>query len=172
MWIVILLLAAIPIFFFWSDAAIKLVPSMANVLPQPKDSRTGQAVDEQLNALDKAMHAATTWTIANTDAGYTAWMVSGDGQYRLVTGCQTGQRAALQLTKLEGNVQPALVVDYQFGSIPLKNGYYAGEELVGAVSQAREVSVKDDQGRLIASFRADGLSSEAVARDLTQNCVR
>lgn len=182
MWIFLLVLALIPLFFFWSDAAVDLVPHWASILPQNKDStsklKPGQIAS---NAADIARRAGKPipWTETQTEKGYAAFLLSPDDNYRLVAGCQVGQPPSLYFTQLNGEaVTVPLIVDFEYGQIQLTQGFYPGVDLVSSVSQMSQITIRLANGNtlkpgtLVTTFNAMALPSESVARALSQNCER
>lgn len=182
MWIFLILLAVIPLFFFWTDAAVELVPHWASILPQNKDStstlKPGQTAP---SALDIARRAGKPipWTETKTEKGYAAFLLSPDDKYRLVAGCQIGQPPSLHFTQISGAaVTVPLIVDFAYGQVQLTQGYYPGADLVGSVGQMEKISIRltdgntTKPGTLVTTFNTMPLLSESVARSLSQNCER
>lgn len=172
MWPFLFILAIVPLIFFWSDSVLELFPQLAPYLP-------GKAGHEQVTlpsqtSPDGRLYAQGVpghWTEAPSPSGYVAWLLSADGQYRLAVGCRPNGAPAMQLTQLSGEpVQDKLTVNYQFGTLELNKGVYAGPELVGATAQFADVLLSTAQKEVIAQFQSPAVESGVLARTLSQNC--
>lgn len=176
MWVFLFLLALVPLFFFWTDAAVDLIPQWQGALPQSKDSTliTGADTPEwQTLEAKRRAGESVPWVEANSAKGFAAYLVSPDDQYRLVVGCQAEQPAVLHVTRLSGEaVTEQWRLDYEYGQLPVVNGTYQGDMLLSAVSQMQKVVLLGADGKQISQFNTTAIPSENVARQLSQVCAR
>lgn len=174
MWPVILILAIVPMIFFWSDSIRDLFPQLQEYLPAK--SSTAHVVNRDTDALPAELQAGAVpgrWYISQTAKGYVAWVMSADGQYRASVGCHTGARATLQVTHLSGATLPdRLHLNYQYGVLPLTNGYSVGAELVGSVAQFHDIYLQSEAKEVIAQFTVPAVDSNAVARTIESACAQ
>lgn len=171
MWAFLLLLAIVPLTFFWSDSVLTIFPQLAPYLPAKTASAPGVQVSPEASA--PLAEGINRWVETTSEQGYVAWTLSQDGRYRLAIGCQPKQPAALQVTQITGEpFADPLTVNYSYGTLPLKSGFYVGSELVGAVSQFKDIYLQrvDDEA-VLAQFQVDSLVSGTVARSIQSNCA-
>ncbi|GBG14519.1 uncharacterized protein NMK_2118 [Novimethylophilus kurashikiensis] len=181
MWIFLFILAIVPMTYYWSDSVVTLFPQLSQYFPDKGSNKQGVA--GQAPGQDKQPLLPTKWAEAKTEAGYAVWLMSADGQYRVAVGCRTGEAPAIRITQLNGQPIPSrMMLDFQFGRIPLLDGVFAGAtpDLLNAVSQFSAMSlqypqtpeqVKANQPGLAAAwFKVDQHESGLVARGLQQNC--
>lgn len=176
MWVFLFLLALVPLFFFWTDAAVDLIPKWQGALPQSKNSTLVAGADvAEGQTLDVKRRAgeAVPWVEANSEKGFAAYLISPDDQYRLVVGCQTEQPATLHVTLLSGApITATWTLDYEYGQLPVVNGSFQGDLLLSAVSQMSKVVLLGEDGKPLAQFNTTVIPSESVARQLAQVCAR
>lgn len=171
MWPFLLLLALVPLFFYWSSSIGDLFPSLAHYFPDKNASTQVAVYDGVSPEGNPTAGAPNKWFTSSTESGYVAWAISGAGTYRLAVGCHTGSPATLQVTPVvEASVPAELVLNYQFGEVPLTDGYFLGDELVGVVAQLGDVYLQDSSTAVIAQFTVPKLESNAIARELTYIC--
>lgn len=170
MWPFIFILAMVPLVFFWSDSVLTMFPQLAPYLPA-KSASAGAAVDPTASA--PAVEGVNTWVESTTDQGFVAWTVSQDGSYRLIVGCQPQQAATLQVAALTGEpIEAPLSVNYSYGTLSLTSGFYTGNELLGAVSQFKDIYLqRTGEDPVLAQFHVDSLRSGAIARTLQSSCA-
>lgn len=178
MWIFIFVLAMVPLFFYLSDSVTTVLPALSKYLPEKNNKGAGSPGG--LAALNAAQPGQVVrWTQSSTDAGYVAWLMSSDGQYRLAVGCRKGAPASLQVTQGSGKpVADQLVLDFHYGRVTLTQGMYGGSDLVGAVAQFDAVDLQQPVVAAtpqtlpltVARFSADRRDSGLMARSLQQYC--
>ncbi|MFY2597358.1 hypothetical protein ACOTHJ_15660 [Achromobacter xylosoxidans] len=171
MWPFLLILAIIPMIFFWSDSVQELFPSLAQYLPD-KDKKTEVvAMQPQATSAAQAGGDPGKWYVSKSEAGYVAWVISEDGLHRLAVGCYPDTPATLQVTHLSGNPLPdGLLLNYQFGTLPLTAGAYSGPELINAAAQLKDTYLQSRATEVIAQFKMAGPESNSVARSLSEAC--
>lgn len=171
MWAFILILAIVPLVFFWSDSVLTMFPQLSPYLPAKTASAAGAQVSPDASA--PLAEGINRWVETNSDQGYVAWTLSLDGHYRLAVGCQPKQPAALQVTQITGEpLAEPMSVNYNYGTLSLKSGFYVGSELVGAVSQFKDIYLqRADDESVVAQFQVESLLSGTVARSIQSNCA-
>ena len=181
MWPALFIIALIPLAFFWSDSVLGFFPQMAEFLPAK--TKTEESAPPPVTNPDDPAYVApenTQWVREESEAGYTAWAMSLDGNYRLVLGCAPGQASALAITSLQQTPQgvsvvtptdPGASINYTFGVLPTPMGYASGGELIGALAQFEALRFQSGAGVDIARFMVDKYTSQTIARDLTEKCA-
>lgn len=183
MWPFVFILAIIPMIYYWSDSVVQMFPSLAVFLPEKSDRATpgaGHAPTESLNATTVS---SVRWVQNTSDAGYVAWILSKDEQYRVAVGCRKNAEPVMQLTHISGKpVEERLLFDGPFGQLPLLNGFYQGESLLDAVAQFSAVTLTMPSSReaqrrrvapaVVAKFSVAAQESGLVARALQQHCAQ
>ncbi len=172
MWPFIFILAIVPLVFFWSDSIGELFPQLEAYLPAKSSKDHVSGAGQGALPAELAGAVPGRWYVSNTEKGYVAWAMSADGQYRLAVGCHPGAQAAVQLTHLSGETMPAegLHLNYQFGLLPLTQGFYAGDRLVDSVAQFHDVYLQDQARAVLAQFTLPGVESNSVARSVSGTC--
>jgi hypothetical protein len=173
MWPFILILAIVPMIFFWSDSVRTMFPALQKYLPE-KSSTAGPAQPNSANLPPELAKSAEAgrWYVSDTKKGYVAWAMSADGQYRLAVGCRPDAQGSLQVTASNGATMPdGLHLNYQYGNLPLKQGYYVGPELINAVAQFKDVYLQTGANEVKAQFTVAGPDSNGVARDVQNVCA-
>lgn len=171
MWPFVFILAIIPMIFFWSDSVREMFPQVSQYLPE-KNAKIPGPTQNNLPPELAAGAAPGRWYVSQTDDGYVAWAMSGDSQYRMALGCHKGAPATLQVTHLSGATMPdGLHLNYQYGAIPLTQGYYTGPLLIDGLSQFKDVYLQDQSTAVMAQFTVPGTDSNAVARTVSQVCA-
>jgi hypothetical protein len=173
MWPFILILAIVPMIFFWSDSLRALFPSLEEYLPaksQPAPLVQGQKPDLPPELLAGAEPGQ--WYISQTAQGYVAWVMSADGQYRTAVGCHAGAPATLQVTHRTGATMPdRLHLNFQYGKLPLTNGYYTGADLVNSVAQFKDIYLQTEATEVMGQFTVPAVDSNTVARAVASICA-
>lgn len=172
-WPIVFILALVPLIFFWSDSIRDMFPQMEEFLPE-KSSKAmvpaGQKPDLPPELLEGAEPGR--WYISQTDKGYVAWVMSADGQYRTAVGCHAGAPATLQVTHRSGATMPdRLHLNYQYGKLPLTNGYYAGADVVGGVAQFHDIYLQTEATEVMAQFAVPAAESNSIARSVQSICA-
>lgn len=173
MWAFLLILALVPIIFFWSDAVEGLFPQLKGYFfDKDKPVATARATpDAEVLPLAQAGGAPGAWYSIQTEQGYAAWLISDDGAWRLAVGCRTGMPAALQVTHLTlATPADELTLNYRQGTLPLAGGVFAGPSLLGAVAQFQDVYLQQPSGEVQAVFQANGSESGVVAHEINLQC--
>lgn len=171
MWPFLLILALVPMIFYWSDSAHDLFPGLAEYLPDREKKTAVIELQPEQTPTHQAGGEPGKWFVSQTQTGYVAWVISQDGHYRLAVGCYTDTPATLQITHLSGyRLGDGLTLNYQFGTLPLTAGAYAGDELVNATAQLKEVHLQSRSGDVRSHFTMPGAESNAVARNLLEFC--
>jgi hypothetical protein len=174
MWPFVLILAIVPMIFFWSDSVRSMFPALQKYLPEKSSSAAGPNPASTANLppeLAKNVESGR-WYVSNTKKGYVAWTMSADGQYRLAVGCRTDAPGSLQVTASSGATMPeGLHLNYQYGTLPLRQGYYTGAELINAVAQFKDVFLQTGANEVKAQFTIPGPESNGVARDVQSVCA-
>lgn len=173
MWLSILLLAMVPLFFFFSDNVTTMFPQLASYFPaKHKKVGVGAASDSAAGVAGPAVADANVWMESTTAQGYVAFVLSPDGQYRLSVGCAPQGTPAAQLTNMKGQAPaPALTVSYRYGKFKLLNGYLQNSEVINAVAQFADIQIVGADGLTpVTSFTLDAKRSESIARALQNNC--
>lgn len=173
MWPFLLILAIVPLIFFWSDSVEELFPSLKPYLPDKGKSTEIVAMQPQQTPAAYAGGEPGNWYVhvSETQTAYVAWVISQDGQYRLAVGCYLNTPATLQVTHLTGNQLPeGLRLNYQYGQLPLTSAAYVGPDLINATAQFKEVHLQGRGRDVIAQFQMPGAQSNAVARQLSDSC--
>lgn len=172
MWPFLFILAIVPLIFFWSDSVRDLFPQLEEFLPQKAQKAPVEGEQHQLPPELLAGAEPGRWYISQTDKGYVAWVMSADGQYRTAVGCHTGAPATLQVTHLSGATLPdRLHLNYQYGKLPLTNGYYAGADVVNGVAQFHDIYLQNEATEVMAQFAVPAADSNAVARSVASACA-
>jgi hypothetical protein len=175
MWPIILILAIVPMVFMWSGSVQQVFPALAKYLPEKTTTVTTpeqQAIANLPPELQKSADSGR-WYVSQTKNGYVAWTMSADGQYRLAVGCRAGAPAAVQVTNHTGATMPGgLVLNYEYGRLVLKDGYYAGADVVNSVAQFKNVYLQDNANEVLAQFTAPGTDSNSVARTVESVCIQ
>lgn len=171
MWIILLLLLLIPLCYYFVDSAVALFPSLAQMLP----AKTAVVQPVTSNAVtlgpDGQPEVPGRWYVSQTPKGYLAWTLSTDGAYRLAAGCRALGSAAIQVTSTDGkSLGPNLHLNFEYGSLALGPGAYAGSDLVGAVSQFKTLYLQHSNRAVVAQFDVDSAESQSIARTLQQDC--
>lgn len=173
MWPFLLVLAIVPMIFFWSDSVREMFPQVSQYLPeksavQPADGAQTTLPPELADGAKPGQ-----WYVSQTDKGYVAWVMSADGQYRIAVGCHKGAQATLQVTHLSGATMPAagLHLNYQYGALPLTQGYYTGADVVNGVAQFKDVYLQDQSTAVLAQFTVPTTDSNTVARAVANTCA-
>lgn len=170
MWPFLFILALVPMIFFWSDSVRELLPQLSEFLPEKNAPVAPQQAGEM--AAPDGTAVPGKWYASQTAEGYVAWMLSSDGHYRLTVGCHTQTPATLQVSHLTAQpIAAGLQLNYQYGRLPLTQGYYKGDELINGVAQFKEVTLQDSAAYALARFTAPGTDSNAVARALAEQCA-
>jgi len=173
MWPIIFILALVPLIFFWSDSIRDMFPELDKYLPE-KSATALQPVQQQANLPPELVAGAEPgrWYISQTAQGYVAWVMSADGQYRTAVGCHTGAPATLQVTHLSGATLPdGLHLNYQYGKLPLTQGYYTGADVVNSVAQFKDVYLQNDATEVLSQFTVPAADSNTVARAVESTCA-
>jgi len=178
MWPFLLILALVPLIFYWSDSAKELFPSVSDKLLDSSESalivQEGEDA-QQGDGYENFGVPKDQWIISNTEEGYLAWTSSKDQQYRISVGCLPDAPAALQITRTNGQTGSALkhksILNFEYGALPLEQGLYAGSELVGSVAQFRNLYLQTPNGAVLAQFSVPAYSSGTVARDISIYCA-
>jgi hypothetical protein len=173
MWPFILIMAIVPMIFFWSNSIRDMFPALQKYLPE-KSAPAQVPAQNTANLPPELAKSAEPghWYVSNTKKGYVAWAMSADGQYRLAVGCRPDTQASLQVTAMSGATMPAgLHLNYQFGDLRLTQGYYAGDELINAVAQFKDVYLQTGANEVKAQFTVAGPDSNGVARDVQNTCA-
>lgn len=172
MWPFLLILAIIPMIFFWSDSAGELFPDLKQYLPEKASTAAAAPNTQNLPPELAAGAQPGRWYVSQSEQGYVAWMMSGDSQYRIAIGCHTGAPATLQVTHLSGATLPdGLHLNYQYGSLPLTQGYYTGEDVINGVAQFKDVYLQNRATEVLAQFTVPAADSNAVARTVSTTCA-
>ncbi|WP_434717097.1 hypothetical protein P5X00_37015 [Paraburkholderia sp. A2RO-4L] len=175
MWPILLILAIVPMVFMWSGSVQQVFPALAKYLPEKTTTVTTpeqQAVASLPPELQKSADSGR-WYLSQTKTGYVAWTMSADGQYRLAVGCRAGAEAAIQVTNHTGATMPGgLVLNYEYGRLALKDGYYTGTDLVNAVAQFKDVYLQGPANEVLAQFTMPGSDSNSVARTVESACAQ
>jgi uncharacterized iron-regulated membrane protein len=183
MWIFLLLLAAVPMVYHWSDNIVDMFPSLQTYLPSKSHTSLAHPAGRNvlgatgagaLSASDVAAPApvVSKWAERQTSAGYVAWSESTDGSYRIAAGCHVNEAPSLQFSAASGQSIPAtLTLRYPYGSQTLQDGLYRGSDIISTVAQLKAVTVTSDAGVVLASFNLDGVRSNLIARALQANCA-
>ena len=173
MWIFIILLAAVPLVFYWSDSAQALFPQLAQYLPQKGADKNNLTVDATPHkGPDGQAEEPGRWYTTRTDKGYVSWALSADGVYRIATGCRANAPASLQVTHNSGKaLGPGLFLNYEYGTLELGAGAYAGPDLTGAVAQFQRAYLQTPQKEVLAEFDFPASDSGLVARALQTDCA-
>lgn len=173
MWPFLLVLAIVPMIFFWSDSVREMFPQVSQYLPEKSAAQTADGNQTTLPPELAAGAQPGRWYISQTDKGYVAWVMSADGQYRIAVGCHNGAQATLQVTHLSGATLPAagLHLNYQYGALPLTQGYYTGSDVVNGVAQFKDIYLQDQSTAVLAQFTVPATDSNAVARSVENTCA-
>jgi hypothetical protein len=173
MWPIIFILALAPLIFFWSDSVRDIFPQLEEFLPEKSAVGAVPGVTQpNLPAELLAGAEPGRWYISETDKGYVAWAMSADGQYRTAVGCHAGAPATLQVTHLSGATLPnGLHLNYQYGKLPLSNGYYTGDDVVSGVAQFHDIYLQTEATEVMAQFAVPAADSNAVARSVERICA-
>lgn len=172
MWPFILILAIVPMIFFWSDAARELFPQLKEYLPAKSSPALAKTENGVIPPELKAGAVPGQWYISQTPKGYVAWVMSADGQYRTSVGCHAGSSAALQVTHISGADLPDnLHLNYRYGTLPLTKGYYAGPELIGGVAQLNDFYLQTAAKEVISQFTVPAVESNSIARTVESVCA-
>lgn len=179
MWPFLLILAIVPLIFFWSDAVRDVFPVLSDWLPESAEEHV-LIVEEDEDGSPKGFSPSalegsldSQWVISHTDEGYVAWTISSGGKYRLAVGCYPGATGTIQATHVSGKaLSRNIVVNYQYGHIPLTEGFYSGPMLVEGVAQFSEVYLQTPAGAVLAQFKVPGYVSGAIAREVQSICAR
>lgn len=173
MWPILFILAIVPLIFFWSDSVRDLFPQLEEYLPQ-KASKAPVAAGQKADLPPELLAGAEPgrWYISETAQGYVAWVMSADGQYRTAVGCHTGAPATLQVTHRSGATMPdRLNLNYQYGKLPLRTGYYTDAGLVDGVAQFKDVYLQGEANEVMAQFTVPAADSNTVARSVARICA-
>lgn len=178
MWILLILIALIPLFFFWTDAAVDLIPQWKEDLPLNKDSTQVQEAggatltEAQRITQDRKAGKPIPWLMGDSATGYVAYLISPDDQYRVAVGCDKDMPPSLQLTHISGTPVPSeLSVETAIGPMAITGGFNQEESLIGMVSHLDNIVVTHNDQK-ITSFHTSIQASESVAQYLSQNCKR
>lgn len=173
MWPFILILAIVPMIFFWSDSVETLFPQLSKFLPDkdkasPAVIAVGQAAQTSEN---QGGGEPGRWYELSSTKSYVAWSISMDGHYRLAVGCHEGQPAVMQVTSVEGHTLPdRLALNFATGTLPLDAATYTGPELVPATAQFKTVFLESPTAEVYAQFSLDGFRSNQIARTIQTFC--
>lgn len=171
MWPFLFILALVPLFYYWQDSILELFPSLAHFFPEK--SMGAQATYEGPNPENiNTAGEPNMWHTSESADGYLAWIVSGDGVYRLAIGCHAQEQAVLQVTSIaKVPVPDQTQINYQYGRIDLDAGLYSGGGLVGAVAQFGQIYLQDSANTaVLAQFTVPEPESNLIARGLQANC--
>lgn len=173
MWPFLLILAIVPMVFYWSDSVRALFPQLDPYLPDKASSVLAEPRPGfEVPVVQQGQQEDLQWLAVESDAGYVASALSLDRAYRLAVGCRTDAEAVLQVTHLTGAPLPdALFLNYQYGHLPLSTGVYVGPELLGVVAQLETVYLQGPAGEVLSQFQVDATKSGLIARAVEQNCV-
>jgi len=176
MWPFLFILAIVPLIFYWSDSAKELFPSLSDKLLDSSETaltiKVGEEDNPQGNLAANLGLPTDQWVISHTEEGYLAWFVSQDQQYRLAVGCLVDAPAALQITHLHGKeIRKSRYLNFEYGSLPLEQGMYAGSELVSSVAQFKNLYLQAPNGAVLAKFSVPAHESGSVARDVSIYCA-
>lgn len=174
MWPFIMILAIVPMIFFWSDSVRNVFPALEKYLPAKSSSAASVTNPQGGQALPPELAKSALsgrWYVSQTKQGYVAWTMSADGQYRLAVGCRPGARGALQVTQSSGApIRDDLHLNYQYGDLPLTQGTYTGEELINGVAQFKDLYLQTGAKEVLAQFTVSGADSNSVARTVETTC--
>ena len=173
MWPFLLILVLVPLIFFWSDSVRALFPTLSDWLPG--EAQTAQhPAQPGLNPINSPAHAGDAtqqWQISHTEEGFVAWIQSTDNRYRLAVGCHAQAYPAVQVTHVSGSpLSKNMILNFQYGMLPLSLGYYVGDEVVSSVAQFSNIYLQSPAGAVVSQFTAPGAASGVVARDIRANC--
>jgi hypothetical protein len=168
-------MAIVPMIFFWSDSVRDMFPALKKYLPEKSSTAhlPGQGPSSANLPPELAKNAESGhWYVSNTKKGYVAWTMSADGQYRLAVGCRPDAQGSLEVTASTGAALPdGLHLNYQYGDLRLTKGGYAGDELINAVAQFKDVYLQTGSNEVKAQFTIPGADSNGVARDVQNTCA-
>lgn len=187
MWAFVFVLAIVPMAYYWSDSVVSVVPALAPYFPDKKSNATASTAEAGgterpgEDALPGTVQKG--WAQRNNEAGYVAWLISTNGEYRLTVGCKAGRPPSMQVRHASGAAMPErLKLDFNYGSVTLRNGDYAGKDVLWATAQFKTVKLEPLQASSdwskpsfkpdLAQFYAESRASEQVARALQANCYR
>lgn len=175
MWPFLLILAIVPLIFFWSDNVREVFPALSDWLPEQVDDKVLLIETEGIHdfSASSSLNEPGKWYISQSEEGLVAWTVSSKGAYRLTVGCEPEAQSVLSVSHESGRtLSDDLMLNYEYGHFPLAEGIFYGTELIGGVSQFNSVSLQRlSDGELIASFAVPALSSEEIARELRAHCL-
>jgi len=172
MWPFLLILAIVPMIFFWSDSIRDMFPSLEQYLPAKSSTETFAPKQPDLPAELLAAAEPGRWYISQTAKGYVAWTMSADGQYRAAVGCHAGAPATVQVTHMSGaTLQQGLVLNYQYGKLPLAQGYYTGGDVINGIAQFKDIYLQNEATQVLAQFTVPAADSNAVARSVQAACA-
>lgn len=172
MWPFLLILAMIPLLFYWSDSVGTVFPALQKFLPEKNSPVAGVAGPSPTQSPEAYGLEPGQWYVSEGDTGYVAWTVSADGQYRLAVGCRPQAEASIQVTHTSGaELASDFNLNYGFGLLGLSESFYAGSDLVGAVAQFSDVYLQKPNREVLAHFQVPAADSGLVARALQQTCI-
>lgn len=173
MWIFLLVLALVPMCYYWSDSVVAVFPQLESVFPAKTALNQPAGANSKVHlGPDGKPEESGRWYSIKTDKGYLAWALSADGTYRLAAGCHKAGPASLQLTDMSGKgLGDGLHLNYEFGTLALGAGAYAGPDLVAAVAQFKTVYLQQSNRAVLAQFDVDAAESGSVARLLQSECA-
>lgn len=173
MWLFLFVLALIPLLFYWSDSVVEVFPDLKPLFPEKSSMEQVTVYDGASPEGNPTAGVPNKWYESDTEEGYLAWTVSGNGAYRLAVGCHAQAPAALQVTPVSSSHIPEqLTLNYVYGSLNLQSGYYAGDELVGATAQFGQLHLQDPAAVVLADFKVPAHESNSIARSLQASCAQ
>lgn len=172
MWLFLFVLALVPLLYYWSDSVVDVFPDLKPLFPEKSSMNQVTVYDGASPEGDPTAGVPNRWYVSETNEGYVAWTVSGNGAYRLAVGCHAQAPATLQVTPVSTSHIPAqLVLNYVYGSLPLQTGYYTGDELIGATAQFGQLHLQDPSSAVLADFQVPTHESNVIARALQAACA-
>lgn len=173
MWPFLLILAIVPMIFFWSDSVRDVFPALKEYLPEQSSSALLSGKETPNLPPELAAGAEPgRWYVSQTEKGYVAWVMSADSQYRVSVGCHNNAPATLQVTHLTGATLPdGLHLNYQYGLMPLTTGYFTGETVINDVAQFQDVYLQNTATEVLAQFTVPAADSNTVARAVQTVCA-
>lgn len=173
MWLFLFILALVPLLYYWSDSVVEVFPDLKSLFPEKSSMNQVAVYDGASPEGDPTAGVPNKWYTSETAEGYVAWTVSGNGAYRLAVGCHAQAPATLQVTPVSSSPIPAqLTLNYVYGSLPLQDGYYAGDELIGSTAQFGQIHLQDPAAVVLADFQVPTSESNSIARALQASCAQ
>jgi hypothetical protein len=171
MWIFLLVLALVPLAFYFSDSVIAVFPQLADYFPAKHANQPALSAKAHVGP-DGKTEEPGRWYSTSTPKGYLAWTLSADGTYRLAAGCHKAGKPSLQVTNTEGKgLGDGLFLNFEYGMLQLGAGAYAGPDLVGSLAQFKTIYLQTRSRSVLAQFDVDGVESNSIARSLQAQCA-